>query len=199
MRQWQIILHVVLQPIIHEPLRCNGSTIQLKKMQKIIMASTFVWCIIGSATAQTRYFCYDEAGNRTTRSLTKCTSLTKPGTPPVLREGSTARPEELSVLSLAQPEAIGIVTAPSTTATPTQNGATLYPNPTTGISQLTFDGVYSFSYQLYDISGRLLRQGSMEGVQMHTFDITNQVSGLYVLQIQVKETGKSYTWQVMKD
>jgi Secretion system C-terminal sorting domain len=178
--------------------RCE-TKYKLKKMQKIIIVSTIVWCIIGSATAQTRYFCYDEAGNRTTRSTTKCTSLTKPGTPPVLREGSTARPEELSALSLAQPAAVITAIAPSTTAASTQNGATLYPNPTTGISQLTFDGAYSFSYQLYDISGRLLRQGSMEGVQVHVFDITSQTSGLYVLQVQVKETGKSYTWQVMKD
>jgi hypothetical protein len=169
-------------------------------MQKIIIASTIIGCIIGSATAQTRYFCYDEAGNRTTRSTTKCTSLTKPGTPPVLREGDIhLRPEAITSLSLTQPDAIGIAMAPSTTAPSTQNGATLYPNPTTGISQLTFDGTYSFSYQLYDISGRLLRQGNLEGVQTHLFDITSQVSGLYVLQIHVKETEKSYTWQVMKD
>ncbi len=62
---------------------------------------------------------------------------------------------------------------------------TVYPNPTTGILQICTDEVMieqGTSYQLFDLSGRLMRQGLLTS-SIQTLDLGNCASGFYILKV----------------
>jgi hypothetical protein len=60
---------------------------------------------------------------------------------------------------------------------------TAFPNPTTGVVTLSYDGLQSAEvpYQVNDISGKLLMEGVLRG-NRHEVDLSNFGSGLYFLK-----------------
>ncbi len=168
-------------------------------MKKIILASALLVSAAVNVSAQMRYFCYDESGNRSSRKTVGCNIIepTKPPKGPViLRESNIAAfNNALLYPNLTAPDAIA--TNSNTGTTHAIGNATLYPNPTTGILHVEFDEVSNMTYQLYDMTGRIIREGNAEATQRFTLDITQQMSGLYLLRIQIKDEPITHTWQIM--
>jgi Secretion system C-terminal sorting domain len=171
-----------------------------QKMKKIILASALLVSAALNSHAQMRYFCYDESGNRTSRKTIGCNVIepSKPGPGPVVMRETNAAAFNPALLypNLTTPD--GVVTNPSTGTTHIIGNATLYPNPTTGVLRVEFDEASTMTYQLFDMTGRLIRAGEAEATQRFMLDITQQINGLYMLRIQIKDEPMPHTWQIMK-
>ncbi|WP_124979231.1 T9SS type A sorting domain-containing protein [Nonlabens xiamenensis] len=64
-----------------------------------------------------------------------------------------------------------------------ENMFTIYPNPSSGLFQLSWNGDSSFDYEVYDVSGkRILVQQNNSGNQ-HLIDLNTVASGMYFLKI----------------
>jgi Secretion system C-terminal sorting domain len=169
-------------------------------MKKIILVSALLVSAAISSHAQMRYFCYDESGNRTSRKTIGCNVIepSKPGPGPVMMRESNLATFQNTLLfpNLTTPD--GAVASQSTNTKQIIANATLYPNPTTGILRVEFDEASTMTYQLFDMTGRLVREGNAEATQRFMLDITQQMNGLYILRIQIKDEPMPHTWQIMK-
>lgn len=73
-----------------------------------------------------------------------------------------------------------------------------YPNPTQ--DRLFLGGVFPATYtaSLYDATGRLCWQEKRNGNDMSAFSLAHQQAGIYLLQIQDPQSGRSQTLRVIK-
>lgn len=75
----------------------------------------------------------------------------------------------------------------------------LYPNPTKGQLILETSGIQSGTNMLYSIwneSGQLVAQQSVENPHSIRFDLSNQPNGFYILRFQYGSNQK--TWNILK-
>ena len=68
---------------------------------------------------------------------------------------------------------------PTNTVDDNQESVTLYPNPTTGLLTISLSTDIFSSFEIYDISGRLVQRGNSTNV-----DLINQSEGIYLIKIR---------------
>jgi|GEM_PF-2959421 len=125
--------------------------------------------------AQTRYYCYDAAGNRIAKNTasTYCGSIGGIGK----TEGDELIQEEM--------------------ASHTDPG-TIFPNPNTGIFTIDFvEDIPSRRIYLYDLNGKLLKEENISGIhkQVEMHDIP---SGTYLLILRDESGRQIWDWKVIK-
>jgi hypothetical protein len=63
----------------------------------------------------------------------------------------------------------------------------LFPNPATNLLNINFGSLQeNISYELLSLSGQLIAQKSLMDIKEMTIDLTSQVSGMYLLKIQLE-------------
>ena len=121
--------------------------------------------------AQSVNYTYDNAGNRTSRSI-------------VLK--SPQAPEDLQIET-----AISDLVA--------EKAISIYPNPTKGILTVeikNYSNEMKAEFRLTDMSGRtIFNRKATTGIQ--TFDLSRQVAGIYLLQIRINN--ESVVWKIIKE
>jgi hypothetical protein len=75
-----------------------------------------------------------------------------------------------------------------------QSTATLYPNPTSGKTNLEFDSKADvrYSLQVFDVTGRVILSediSAVEGKNMHELDLTTVAKGMYLVRLESQESG----------
>ncbi len=126
--------------------------------------------------SQTIEYTYDPAGNRVQRGVMM---LAPPNADNALQAGAeeTAKAAEEKT-TIADGE------------------VRIFPNPTDGEIQIVVGRtIESATVQLFDLSGKLLKEAPLRGMQ-HSLDLTNYVAGQYILIIQ----GRGYwqEWRIIK-
>jgi len=129
-----------------------------------------------SVAAQNVTYVYDNAGNRTARTVTVQAKL--------------SQTIETQQVVTDIPEVI------------TQKDFLVYPNPTQGhfsveIGNLPHD-TKGEAY-LFDAKGRILEKKSIHSHSMHKkldFNITHQAAGMYILNVRIGES--TFTWKIIK-
>lgn len=75
----------------------------------------------------------------------------------------------------------------------------VYPNPTTGIVIVeNTDGISNLNYELYNLDGKLLAQGSCTEITTK-LDLTKKSIGSYLLRISCSENGKKRIYKIIKN
>jgi hypothetical protein len=124
-----------------------------------------------SISAQSVTYTYDNAGNRTMRSL-------------VLR--ASQAPEETQEMT----------TIPDLIA---KKAILIYPNPTKGVLSVEIkeytDGLQA-EFRLTDLSGKTIAGSKVTG-GYQSFDLSRQPAGVYLLQIRID--GESAVWKIVKE
>ena len=118
-----------------------------------------------------RYYSYDNAGNRTGRTLTLLKSSAAPQAP----QPSIALSDTISEKALR-----------------------IYPNPTHGMVTVEiqdYTGETQAEFRLTNMSGQLIT-GRKADAGTQSFDLSRQPAGIYLLQITIK--GKSVVWRIIK-
>ena len=65
----------------------------------------------------------------------------------------------------------------------------IYPNPSNGVFNLTTTAVmgYESNITVYDLSGKLVYNGKLEGNEVNVIDLSAQEKGMYIMQIIVED------------
>lgn len=65
----------------------------------------------------------------------------------------------------------------------------IYPNPSTGVFSLTTSAVmgYESNITVYDLAGKLVYTGKLEGNEVNVIDLSAQEKGMYIMQIIVED------------
>ncbi len=136
-------------------------------------------CLSSAAYSQncTIVYSYDQSGNRTMR-VQNCPP------PPLNSQAPLAAQSE----TVVAPTVDGVNTIDNVRAL-------VYPNPTYGIVNISLANFENATYQLYDISGKLVQQGQFTSGQL-MLDISNEGSGQYILRIL--SNGQRQDYKIMK-
>ena len=120
-------------------------------------------------SAQSVTYAYDNAGNRTARTVTLNKS-------PQAQETVTALPDLIA-----------------------EKAIVIYPNPTKGILSVEikdYTDQLQAEFRLMDMSGKTISsKKAVSGYQ--TFDLSHQAAGVYLLHIRIN--GESVVWKVIKE
>ena len=122
--------------------------------------------------AQTLTYAYDNAGNRTSRVVTLMKSAT---------DSQTANANGAFNDMVAEKKIV------------------IYPNPTRGIVKVDITGYTDdtkASFRLMSMSGQIISVRTANS-SSQTFDLSNQVTGIYLLQITID--GESVVWKIIKE
>jgi len=141
------------------------------------MKRTFIFILLLPAAmsiwAQNVTYAYDNAGNRTARTITMNQAPQQPDEP------------ERVVTALSDLIA--------------EKAILIYPNPTKGILSVEikdYADKLNAEFRLMDMSGRtIINRKSHSGYE--TFDLSRQTSGIYLLQIRIE--GESVVWKIIKE
>lgn len=148
-------------------------------MKKTILL-TLMLIVVASGFSQppvTRSYSYDAAGNRTSRTTITIRQAVATETDTILSETSHPKQET------GYEELVG------------ESHVKIYPNPTKGLITLQFDNPVYGSYQLTDLSGKMLSEGSISAA-MVTIDLFQYRNGVYLLALTIN--GKTEIWKIIK-
>ena len=127
-------------------------------------------------TAIPRTYDYDAAGNRILRTIIELRSTKA-------HFDNTAESVSKSHQSTYYEEVVG------------KNAVKVFPNPTDGLVTLQFEQpVENGHYQLFNLSGRLLSEGSITTTA--TIDLSGHPAGAYMLTIRLGD--EKETWKIVK-
>ncbi|GHT76876.1 hypothetical protein AGMMS50262_19970 [Bacteroidia bacterium] len=140
-------------------------------MKKLIFFSLWLFSAI-SLVAQNVTYVYDNAGNRTSRTV----RLSSPAHSP------ERQPEETALEDFVAEHSVKI-----------------YPNPTKGMLAVeisNFDSDVRADFLLTDMSGKVIdRLPAVSGYE--TLNLSRQPAGLYVLRITIN--GEATVWKIIKE
>ena len=155
---------------------------QMKHLIYIFVISLLALSVSDVAQAQVSYG-YDEAGNRTSKTITLKKSLSK--------KANTSRDldnnKDNNVVSQEFEDAIG------------NAQIKIYPNPTQGELRVEISGVEfvpSDNITIFDSGGRIIRQ-SNNVTGYNNIDLYDAAAGLYIMRICIE--GKFTTWRIIKE
>jgi hypothetical protein len=154
----------------------------MKTYKPITTALLLVLASLG-IQAQTIYYSYDNAGNRTKRSLTVTAVTSK------------------SAKMVADTVAVAdnIKTEEETLPDNSERSFKIYPNPTHGQMALAIEGTLpqqAGRIMLYSSLGALLQSGTTQG-SYTPIDLSRYPAGQYILILIID--GKKYNWNIVKD
>ena len=140
------------------------------------MRNFFIIILLLSAatgmSAQSVTYAYDNAGNRTARTVT----VAKAPQAPEEMQSLTALSDRIAEKSVV-----------------------IYPNPTKGMLSVEikdYTESLKAEFRLMDMSGRTIIEQKAVG-NNQTFDLSRQVAGIYLLQIRIN--GESAVWKIIKE
>lgn len=140
-------------------------------MRPILLATCLLMCLLSARAQESVSYSYDNAGNRTTRTIVLSNAATR---------------------SMLQDE------APKPYVEKTVSGQiTIYPNPTQGALTLEITGMETIDGQaaIYDLSGSLLYQTDVSA-ETQRFDLSSYANGVYILRLVMQ--GKTRNWKIIK-
>ncbi|MCK9206439.1 MAG: T9SS type A sorting domain-containing protein [Salinivirgaceae bacterium] len=156
-------------------------------IDKIIKIGLIVLCTQSYGFGQTTFeYVYDNAGNRTTRTVVTLKSATIDTTLQVKGDSSNQNEQAIPPKN-GQSSAIGNTTV------------TLYPNPTVGIIEVAVENEEpqnAVEIWLFDLKGLLLLHKNSSGL-ITEIDLLNQPAGSYIAKIIVN--GKVTEWKIIKE
>ncbi|MEM1323287.1 MAG: T9SS type A sorting domain-containing protein [Bacteroidota bacterium] len=76
--------------------------------------------------------------------------------------------------------------------------AKIFPNPGTGIYQISWTAPFSGQLELTDMMGRTLRAAALQDSEITTLDITDLESGIYLLNLVGENAQQKKTYKVVK-
>ena len=70
-----------------------------------------------------------------------------------------------------------------------ESSFSIYPNPSNGVFSLTTTAVmgYESNITVYDLAGKLVYTGKLEGNEVNVIDLSAQDKGMYIMQIIVED------------
>jgi hypothetical protein len=147
----------------------------MEKKQILLTCLFTLFSVIGSQAQNKIVYAYDNAGNRTERTIT----LT----------GVQTKSAKADTIPQYFKEELG------------KQVIKIYPNPTAGqlsveIMNISDSDIISGKLNLYDMTGQLLDKKEINSEKRIEFDLSNNAAGIYILKIQLGNDESS--WKIVK-